>query len=110
MEGMDDLPVRKNDQPRDGVLHIIGNAHIDPVWLWPWQEGFHEVRATFASALQLMREDDDFLFVSSSAQFYEWIEEIDPQMFAEIRRRVGEGRWEIVGGWWIQPDCNLPCG
>lgn len=93
-----------------GTLHMIGNAHIDPVWLWTWQEGFHEVLASFRSALDRLKEYDDFLFVSSSAVFYEWVEQSDPAMFEEIRARVSEGRWEIVGGWWLQPDCNLPSG
>jgi len=92
------------------TLHMIGNAHIDPVWLWQWQEGFHEVQATFRSALDRIKEYDDFLFVSSAAQYYEWIETSDPALFAEIKQRIAEGRWEIVGGWWIQPDCNIPSG
>ncbi len=92
------------------TLHMIGNAHIDPVWLWQWQEGFHEVRATFRSALDRMKEYDEFLFISSAAQYYEWVETSDPAMFAEIQQRVAEGRWGIVGGWWIQPDCNIPSG
>lgn len=91
-------------------LHMIGNAHIDPVWLWQWQEGFHEVKATFRSALDRMKEFPDFIFVASSAAFYEWVEESDPAMFAEIRQRVAEGRWGIVGGWWVEPDCNIPAG
>ncbi len=89
---------------------MIGNAHIDPVWLWQWTEGFHEVRATFRSALDRLKEYDDFLFISSAAQYYEWVEKGDPAMFAEIKQRVAEGRWQIVGGWWIQPDCNIPSG
>jgi len=93
-----------------GTLHMIGNAHIDPVWLWRWQEGCHEVLASFRSALDRLNEDPDFLFVSSSAAFYAWVEQIEPAMFEEIRARVREGRWEIVGGWWIQPDCNIPGG
>ncbi|MHB8624722.1 MAG: alpha-mannosidase [Aggregatilineales bacterium] len=97
-------------QPKQQKLHMIGNAHIDPVWLWQWPEGFHEVKATFRSALDRMKEYDDFLFVSSSAAFYEWVEKSDPAMFAEIQKRVAEARWEIVGGWWIQPDCNIPGG
>lgn len=92
------------------TLHMIGHAHIDPVWLWPWQEGYHEVKATFRSALDRMQEDDDFVFVASSAQFYEWIERSDPALFAEVRARVAEGRWRVVGGWWIEPDCNIPGG
>jgi alpha-mannosidase len=94
----------------DRRLHMIGNAHIDPVWLWQWQEGFHEVIASFRSALERMEESDDFMFVSSSAVFYVWVERHDPEMFERIRARVQEGRWEIVGGWWLQPDCNIPAG
>jgi len=92
------------------TLHMIGNAHLDPVWLWRWQEGFQAVKATFRSVLDLMRECGDFIFTSSSAACYEWVELNDPPMFREIQDRVAEGRWQIVGGWWIQPDCNLPGG
>jgi alpha-mannosidase len=92
------------------VLHMIGNAHIDPVWLWQWQEGFHEVKASFRSALDRMKEDAEFKFVSSSAAFYEWVEKSDPAMFEEIKARINEGRWSVTGGWWIQPDCNIPAG
>ena len=95
---------------KDKILHMIGNAHIDPVWLWRWQEGYHEVLASFRSALDRLNEHDDFMFVSSSAVFYQWVEESDPEMFDEIRSRIFEGRWEIVGGWWLQPDCNIPSG
>lgn len=92
------------------VLHMIGNAHIDPVWLWRWQDGYSEVRATFRSALDRMEEYPDFVFTSAAAAYYQWIEQSDPEMFEEIRRRVREGRWRIVGGWWIQADCNIPGG
>ena len=92
------------------TLHAIGNAHIDPVWLWRWTEGLETIRATFASVLQRMEEFADFCFTGSSAAFYWLLEQTDPEMLAAIRQRVQEGRWEIVGGWWIQPDCNIPCG
>ena len=92
------------------TLHMIGNAHIDPVWLWQWHEGVQEVLASFRSALDRMDEDPDFCFTASSAVFYAWVERIDPAMFAEIQARVAEGRWEPVGGWWIEPDCNIPGG
>lgn len=95
---------------KNKTLYLIGNAHIDPVWLWNWQEGFHEVHATFRSALDRLGEYDEFIFTASSAAFYEWIEQIDPAMFAEIQQRVAEGRWGLVGGWWIEPDCNIPGG
>ena len=91
-------------------LHMIGNAPIDPVWLWQWQEGYHEVHATFRSALDRMETYPDFVFVASSAAFYEWIEQSDPAMFREIQERVQQGRWGITGGWGVEPDCNIPCG
>ncbi|MFE5320839.1 alpha-mannosidase [Paenibacillus sp. NPDC056579] len=91
-------------------LHMIGNAHLDPVWLWRWQEGFAEIKATFRSALDRMKEFPEFIFTCAGAAYYRWIEENAPEMFAEMRQRVAEGRWVIVGGWWIQPDCNLPSG
>lgn len=89
-------------------VHLIGNAHLDPVWLWRWQEGYSEVLATFRSALDRMVEFDDYIFTCAGACYYKWVEETDPAMFEEIRQRVQEGRWVIVGGWWIQPDCNAP--
>jgi len=91
-------------------IYLIGNAHLDPVWLWRWQEGFSEVLATFRSALDRMKDFDDFKFTSACAVYYEWVEKIDPEMFEEIRQRVKEGRWNIVGGWYLQPDCNMPDG
>ena len=91
-------------------IHLIGNAHLDPVWLWRWQEGFAEITATFRSALDRMKDFPDFKFTSACSVYYEWIEKLDKEMFEEIRQRVQEGRWNIVGGWFLQPDCNTPCG
>lgn len=92
------------------TLYMIGNSHIDPVWFWSWEEGMQEVKATYASVLDRMKEFPDFRFTSTSTAFFEWIEEILPDMFEEIRQRVEEGRWELTGGWFIEPDCLLPGG
>lgn len=89
-------------------VHLIGNAHLDPIWLWRWQEGCGEVLQTFRSALDRLNEYLDFVFTCSSASYYKWVEEIAPDMFEEIRKRVKEGRWVPVNGWWVQPDCNIP--
>ncbi|MGB9619814.1 MAG: alpha-mannosidase, partial [Armatimonadota bacterium] len=96
--------------PKDVAVYMIGNAHIDPVWLWRWQEGFAEVLATCRSALDRMNEFPEFVFTRADAATYKWIEDACPDMFDEIRRRVQEGRWSVVGGWWEQADCNIPCG
>lgn len=91
-------------------LYMIGNSHIDPVWFWDWDEGMQEVKATFSSALDRMREYPDMKFTSTSSAFFEWMEAVAPEMFEEIKERVAEGRWELTGGWFIEPDCILPCG
>jgi alpha-mannosidase len=91
-------------------LHMIGNAHIDPVWLWQWPEGYQEVRATFRSAIERLDEYPDFVFTHTSVLFLRWVEESEPELFEQIRARIAEGRWQVVGGWWIEPDCNIPGG
>ena len=91
-------------------IHLIGNAHLDPVWLWKKSEGLSEIKSTFRSALDRMNEFPNYIFTSACAMYYEWVEKIDPEMFEEIKQRVNEGRWNIVGGMWIQPDCNMPSG
>ena len=95
---------------KEKKLHMIGNAHLDPVWLWNWQEGFQKVKATFKSVLDRMDEDEEFVFTCSSAAFFEWVEKNNPAMFEKLKKRVQEGRIELVGGWWVQPDCNIPSG
>ena len=92
------------------TIHAVGNSHIDMAWLWPWTETVEVVRNTFQSVLDLMREYPDFKFTMSSARAYEWIEEKYPSMFHEIEQRVKEGRWEVIGGMWVEPDLNMPDG
>jgi len=91
-------------------FHMIGNSHIDAVWLWTWPEGMSAVVSAFRSALERMKEDPEFTFTASSAQFYEWVAATDPKLMDEIRQRVKEGRWSVVGGWWVEPDVNIPNG
>ena len=94
----------------DKTTRLIGNAHLDPIWLWRWQEGCGEVLQTFRSALDRLKEYNDFVFTCSSAAYYQWVEEIDPEMFEEIKSMVRRGRWVPVNGWWVQADCNMPSG
>jgi alpha-mannosidase len=91
-------------------LHMIGNAHIDAPWLWPLSEATAVVHSTFRSALDRMKEDPELTMTTSSSQFYEWVESSDPKMLDEIRQQVKAGRWDVVGGWWVEPDVNIPNG
>jgi len=80
------------------TIHLIGNAHLDPVWLWRWQEGFAEIKATFRSALDRLEEFPEFIFTCACAAYYKWVEENCPEMFEEIKERIKEGLlWEAGG-------------
>lgn len=91
-------------------IHLIANAHLDPVWLWRWQEGCTEIRSTCRAAVDFLAGERTLKFARSSAGDMRWLEEMEPGLLRRIRRLVKAGRWENVGGWWTQPDCNLPCG
>ncbi len=106
-------PVFGQSAPNEGtaqkkVIHIIGHSHIDAAWLWPWRDGADTALTTFRSALNRMNETPGFCYSHSSSAHYRWVERADPEMFAEIQQRVKEGRWEVVGGWPVEPDCNVP--
>ncbi len=92
------------------TVRAVGNSHIDMAWLWPWTETVEVVRNTFQSVLDLMREYPEFKFTMSSARTYEWMQEKYPDMFEQIKQRVKEGRWEVIGGMWVEPDLNMPDG
>ncbi len=91
-------------------IHLIGNAHLDPAWLWPWYEGMSEARATFASALERIDEFPEFVFTASAAALYRWVEKTDPALLGRIRKQVKAKRWSIPGGWHTQSDNNIPSG
>ncbi len=100
----------KDEYPPVGRFALTGHAHLDLAWLWPVEETRRKARRTFSSVLGLMDRYEDFTFNQSSAQLYAWVEEDDPELFARIRERVAQGRWEPVGGSWVEPDCQLPGG
>jgi alpha-mannosidase len=89
-------------------IHLICNAHLDPVWQWRWEEGASEAGATFRNAAALLREHKDLIFNHNEAVLYRWVESYDPPLFTEIQSLVREGRWSIAGGWYLQPDVNMP--
>jgi alpha-mannosidase len=90
------------------VVHLIANAHLDPVWLWNWQAGVDEALATFRSAVDRCHEYPEFRYTRGEAWLYQWVEELDPGLFAAARELVAAGRWSVAGGQWVQPDANLP--
>jgi alpha-mannosidase len=92
------------------TFHLTGNSHIDAAWLWPWTETVDVVKRTFGTALQLMYEYPQYTYTQSAAAYNEWMAQKYPDLNAEIAQRIKEGRWEIVGGMWVEPDLNMPDG
>ena len=90
-------------------IHLICNSHLDPVWMWDWEEGLGEAISTFHQA-ELFCREFDFIFNHNEAILYEFIEEHDPELFERIKEQVKAGKWHIMGGWYLQPDCNMPSG
>ena len=92
------------------TIFMVGNAHIDPAWLWRWPEGFSEVISTYRTVVKLLKKYDGVIFTRGEAITYKWIEQTNSKLFEEIKELVKEGRWKIVNGWWVQPDRNNPNG
>lgn len=89
-------------------IHVVLNSHIDPVWLWRRGQGIDEVLATARTACNILRDYPEAIMTRGEAWFYETVEKCDPELFRRIRSYYDEGRWDIVGGWHVQADCNLP--
>ena len=92
------------------LIHMTGNAHIDAAWLWTSTETVDQVHFTFANALRMMNEYPDYTFAQSTTQYSEWMADKFPNLFQEIQQRVKQGRWELVGGMWVEPDLNMTDG
>lgn len=92
------------------TLHLICNAHLDPVWLWEWEEGAAEALSTFRTAADICEECEGFVFNHNESLLYQWVEQFEPELFARIQKLVRQKQWHILGGWFLQPDCNMPSG
>lgn len=89
-------------------VHLLCNAHLDPAWLWRWNEGLAEAISTFRVAADFCEQYDGFVFNHNESLLYEWVEEYEPALFERIKKLVKDGKWKIMGGWYLQPDCNMP--
>jgi alpha-mannosidase len=105
-----DLASLRSRFPQQGALVMTGHAHLDLAWLWPMNETKRKAVRTYHTVTDLMDRYPEFKFNQSSAQVYAFIEEEDPALFARIKEKVRAGRWEPIGGMWVEPDTNMPCG
>ena len=91
------------------TVHLVCNAHLDPIWQWEWEEGAAAALSTFRAAADLA-DEFDYIFCHNEVTLYKYIEEYAPELFARIKKLIREGKWHIMGGWYLQPDCNMPQG
>lgn len=91
-------------------LYLLGHSHLDVAWLWPTDETREVFVKTVENVLELMRKYPGFTFAQSTALYYDWLRSLKPELLEEVKRRVREGRWEVVGGSWVESDCILPSG
>lgn len=92
------------------TVDLVGNSHIDAAWLWRWPETVDVVRNTWRSAAKLLAKYPEATYAASAGQYYVWLEQYEPELLEEIKELVRQGRWEPVGGWWVEPDVNVPSG
>lgn len=92
------------------TISAIGHAHIDLAWLWPIRETIRKGARTFSTVLRMMERYPDYVFGASQPQLYQWMKDHYPALYAEIKQRIAEGRWEVQGAMWVEPDANVPSG
>lgn len=91
-------------------IDAVGHTHIDVAWLWRYKHTREKVARSFATVLELMKEYPEYVFFQSSPQMYAFIKQDYPELYAQIKQRVKEGRWEVDGAMWLEADCNIPSG
>jgi alpha-mannosidase len=104
--GIDDLPERGS---RPSII-VSGHAHLDVAWLWPYWRSHQKIAHTVSNVLALMERYPDYHYSQSQPQLLQWLKEDVPEMYARVKERVAEGRFELVGAMWVEADCNLPSG
>lgn len=92
------------------VVDCVGHTHIDVAWRWTVAQTVEKTQRSFSTVAYLMKRYPEFVFMSSTPQLYEFIKEQAPELYAEIKERIKEGRWEADGAMWLEPDGNLLSG
>jgi len=96
--------------PASGILTLTGHAHLDLAWRWPLAETRRKARRTLWTAVGLLERHGGFHFNQSTAQVFAFLEEDDPALLERVRALAADGRFEPIGGMWVEPDCVMPAG
>lgn len=98
------------DKEKTPVVYCVGHTHIDCAWLWTLRVTEDKAVRSFSTALELMKQYPEYLFMSSQPQLYQYVKKNDPGLYEKIKKQVKEGRWEPEGGMFVEADCNLASG
>lgn len=93
-----------------GKMHMVGQSHIDLAWLWPLKESVRKCSRTFSTMSTLLDEYPSFTYAQSQPQAYAFVKEHYPELYERVKKHIADGRWELVGGMWVEPDLNIPSG
>ncbi|WP_322902877.1 alpha-mannosidase [Paenibacillus sp. SGZ-1009] len=94
----------------NGRMIMVGQSHIDIAWLWPIRETVRKTSRTFSTMCTLLEQYPEFVYTQSQPQLFAYVKEHYPELYAKIKQYVAQGRWELVGGMWVEPDLNIPSG
>ncbi|GKX29949.1 alpha-mannosidase [Vallitalea longa] len=92
------------------TISAIGHAHMDLAWQWPIRETIRKGARTFSTVLEMMERYPDYIFGASQPQLYIWMKEHYPSLYRKIKEKIKEGRWEVQGAMWVEPDTNISGG
>lgn len=108
---LDYLRDRLKGQGKPGVnVTMLGHTHIDVAWLWRLRHTREKTARSFSTVNRLMEKYPEYVFIQTQPQLYDYLKEDYPDIYAHIKRRVAEGRWEPSGAMWVECDCNLASG
>ncbi len=102
--------IDKMEKNTRAVVSCVGHTHIDTAWRWRLKHTAEKASRSFSTVLRYMEQYPEYIFLHTQPQQYEYIKEEFPEIYEQIKERVREGRWEIDGAMWVEPDCNLPSG
>ena len=100
----------KMEKRTDVTVNVVGHTHIDVAWLWRLKHTREKAQRSFSTVLRLMEQYDEYIFQQAQPQLYKYMKENCPDIYAKIKERVAEGRWEVDGGMWVEADCNISSG
>jgi alpha-mannosidase len=94
----------------DFVYSAVGHGHLDMAWLWPLRETRRKAARTYTKALNTIEQRDGYIYGTSQPQQMMWMKQQQPALFERVRGAVADGRIELQGSFWVEPDTNLPNG